>query len=287
MNKTLLEFNHSPSILPTLYKALVLPRPGVKAEEMFPEIEGKLLQIPVDLKNLKDYCKLCQLPMSDVLPPLYPHVIAGTLHMHILTHPKFPIKLLGAVHKYNTIQALKEIKTTDKLDVYARLGQPRYFPKGLEFDLITEVNINNELAWVETSTYFVRKSFKNIPEEQAPIAYLEACDCNQEIATWKLHALTGKKYALICKDFNPIHISGPLAKLFGFKKDLVHGMCSAAQSLGKVGISGWSGKTIKMYFKGPSYMGSRLSLKKSSNNDGRYDLFCGSNDRPVISIGIA
>lgn len=285
MEKVTIEFNHQPPILPVLYQALFLPRKGVKANQGFPEIEGKLNKIKIDHENLKKYCELCEIPESDFLPILYPHVLAGVVHLHVLTHPQFPIKLMGAIHKYNIVNMHRQIKKNETLDIHAKLASPRYYSKGVEFDLITEVYSNSELVWSEISTYFVRKSFGAIKDAE-DIPFLTPVDCNDAVASWQLSILAGKKYAMICKDFNPIHISSPLAKLFGFKRDLVHGMCSAAQCLAKIDNIQKNGASIKIYFKGPSYMGSTLKLMRSSQVSGRYDLYCGKNDRPVISMQI-
>ena len=41
----------------------------------------------------------------------------------------------------------------------------------------------------------------------------------------------GRRYAAVCKDYNPIHLHKLSAKLFGFKRAIAHGMWVMARSL--------------------------------------------------------
>jgi len=48
---------------------------------------------------------------------------------------------------------------------------------------------------------------------------------------WAVDAGMGRRYASVSGDYNPIHLSALSAKLFGFKKAIVHGMWSKARCL--------------------------------------------------------
>jgi acyl dehydratase len=284
MQNITLEFTQNPPVLPTFWKALALPRKGVKQGQSFPHIEATIKNVKVDQDNLNKYIDLCQVNNAEFLPVLYPHVMAGVVHLHIMTHKEFPIKLLGAIHKYNTVNAKRALKPNESFDIRAWIGEQRYYPKGLEFDLHTEVKVGDEVVWSETSTYFKRQRFKVAEQEETP--YVSPVGEVNNLSSWHLDKWAGKKYAMICKDFNPIHINKPLAKLFGFKQDLAHGFCTAAQSLSKVDAQELYGRTLKMYFKGPSYLGSTMTLKIGAQDQNRYELYTSGNERPVISFEI-
>ena len=289
MSSIILNFTHNPSVIPTYWQALTKKRKGVEKEEELPSIEGTIHSIEVDKTNLNLYRKLCLIEENHInsdsfLPVLYPHVIAGVLHLHIMTHPQFPLKLLGAIHKYNTFDIKRPIKIDEKFSIRAWIGSTRYLPSGVEFDLHTEVKVGSELVWSETSTYFKRQRF-NVHQTHTP-PFIEAIDATNEIASWKLDPWLGKKYATVSKDFNPIHLNKYLAKFFGFHKDLAHGMCTAAQALSHFPANSLYHKIIKIYFKGPSYIGSQMSLKNDEGNPSRFDLFSSKNQRPVIAFEI-
>jgi acyl dehydratase len=46
---------------------------------------------------------------------------------------------------------------------------------------------------------------------------------------WEAGAKLGLKYAAVVSDYNPIHLYGVTAKLFGFRKPIAHGMYFAAK----------------------------------------------------------
>jgi acyl dehydratase len=50
-------------------------------------------------------------------------------------------------------------------------------------------------------------------------------------ASWQLDAGLGRRYAAVSGDFNPIHLSALSARLFGFRRALVHGMWTKARAL--------------------------------------------------------
>jgi len=52
-----------------------------------------------------------------------------------------------------------------------------------------------------------------------------------ESQTWAVDGGMGRRYASVSGDYNPIHLSAISAKLFGFKKAIVHGMWSKARCL--------------------------------------------------------
>lgn len=286
----IMNFSKNPPLLKTLYQAFALDRKGVKQGDTLPTIEGTINNIKVNEENLSRYRKTCLIENDNALPVLYPHVMAGVLHLHIMTHPQFPLKLIGAIHKYNTVFTKRPIDSSEIFHIRSWTGSARYLPKGVEFDLHTEVRVKDEIVWSEVSTYFKRQNFKIEIDNSNEEVFITPISAEHEIANWKIDKWTGKKYATICKDFNPIHMNKFLAKLFGFQKDLAHGLCAAAQSLGKIENickkNNMFNKKIKIYFKGPSYLGENFSLRDSTENANRYDLFMIGNQRPVMSLEI-
>jgi acyl dehydratase len=52
---------------------------------------------------------------------------------------------------------------------------------------------------------------------------------------WQLDAGTGRRYAAVSGDRNPIHLSALTAKAFGFPTAIAHGMYTAARALAESG----------------------------------------------------
>lgn len=286
-----LSFTQKPGIAGPMLKALFTSRKGFNAEVGLPNITGTWKDVNVDKDALKQYLSTLSLPESQQLPVLYPHVLAGAMHMHMLTHKAFPIKLLGALHLKNAITQHKPIAIDDRFDITSQLGGFRLVEKGVEFDFDTQVIRAGETVWEETSTYFMAGRFggKDNPSPERSFD-LEAIETGASAGTWFIPANRGKVYAKITGDYNPIHTSKQLAKLFGFKRDIAHGFGVLAQGLNEfVGgkDSDADSVNVEVIFKGPVFLESDVQLESDTNGSGRFDIYCADNDRPSICAKVS
>jgi acyl dehydratase len=289
-----LEFTQAPGIASAMAKALLLRRKGFDAKVGMPEINASWTGAQADQGALRDYCNTLDIEFSDTLPVLYPHVMAGGMHMHMLTHKVFPIGLLGAVHLKNTITQHKPIAIGDKMDIHAQMGGFRLTAKGVEFDFSTQVKIADEVVWEELSIYFMAGKFggKENPSTETSFE-LASLDKMADVTSWAVPKNRGKKYASISGDYNPIHTSKYLAKLFGFKRDIAHGFGILAQAINQFELANKTELAkghcqVDVIFKGPLYLESDASLKQSASTeeDNRFDLFSGSNPKPSICASL-
>jgi len=298
--------NQQPSIARTMTKALMLPRKGFSAEVGLPNIKASWLGARVDADILNDYRATLGLATAATLPILYPHVVAGVMHLSMLTHKSFPIRLLGAVHTKNSIIQHKPIACDQPLDIHSVIEGYRIVAKGLEFDFSTNIVIGGETFWEEMTTYFVAGKFddKNNSGVDSVTAgksfELVNLEEFEDTAQWHVPKDRGKKYAKISGDYNPIHISSLLAKLFGFKRDIAHGFgilaeainhSSAKAAIDHAMTSGCASQEsriqIDAVFKGPVYLDSDVNLKQGlANNEQRFDVYCGHNPKPSICVEV-
>lgn len=282
MSTIQLSFQSKPGIAGPMLKALLLPRSGFKASVGLPDIHASWTSAQADPQALSNYLNVLGIQASDKLPVLYPHVLAGGMHMHMLTHKAFPIKLLGALHLKNTIRQIKSIPTDAVFDLNSQLGGFRLVEKGVEFDFDTQLVVAGEVYWQETSTYFMAGRFggKENPSAEKSFELDAIVDATQG-EKWFVPADRGKVYAKITGDYNPIHTSKQLAKLFGFKRDIAHGFGVLAQGIDQ-SFDGLSGETtVDVIFKGPVFLESDVRVMQQRSN-GRFDIYCADNDRPSI-----
>lgn len=275
---TTIQFEKSPSVVPSFMRALFLPRKGLDRDNpKLPDLNASLSGLSIDPNNLRSFGEICQLK-NDALSLVYPHALASSIHMVLLTHKTFPIRLLGAVHLRNQITQHANIAVDDVLRIKTGFTEVRITGKGVEFDFTTKVFKNDNPVWEELTTYFKRGRFGKATHE--PIATLESLNDKKEIATWHLGPKLGKRYAKICNDYNPIHTSKHLAKLFGFKRDVAHGMGVLATAIDRTNIE--SPSTNDVFFKGPLFLDSDVKLFQGITETGRFDVYCGGNSRPSI-----
>ena len=289
MNAVELNFDIKPANGKAMLKALVLPRKGFDSNIGLPNIKATWKGASADSRALNEYLMTLNLEKGDTLPVLYPHVMAGSMHMNMLSHKAFPIRLLGSVHLKNRITQIKAIADDAVMDISSEIGAYRLVEKGVEFDFATDVYVNGEKVWEEISTYFQAGRFggKENPSSEKSFE-LESLNNPQDCGSWHVPNNRGKKYAKITGDYNPIHMSPLAAKLFGFKRDIAHGFGVLAEAIeysSSIEQAGGLEKAIQVdvVFKGPVFLDSDVTLKQNKEQDAnRFDVYCGTNPKPSI-----
>lgn len=278
-------YSESPPLWRAYLALLLRPRKGVRSPEEFPQLEAQQGSVKVGRRELQEYCRLCATELGPTLPVCYPHVLAGPLHLRLMSVAEFPLRLLGAVHVRNRIVEHRPI-TLDEcedLSLVARVGSCRFTKRGIEFDLRTWLARGDERVWGEDSTYLVRQSVPVTPgpEEESPKIPWDEESPAQEWEEFRIPASVGRAYARLSGDGNPIHVSFWLAKLFGFKRDLAHGMWGLARALGGLQGEREEPLSVEVLFKGPLYMESPVRVLRQADS---LRLFCGDEPRPALEV---
>lgn len=290
MSETHLNYSSKPSNGMAMVKALILPRPGFNAEVGLPNLQSHWHGASVNVDGLKNYFKTLEIKPADYLPISYPHVMAGTMHMNMMAVKLFPIRLLGALHLKNRIVQYRHITSTEVVDIDAKIGDYRLTDNGVEFDFVTDVAVEGELVWQETSIYLVRGKFGGKENPSSTKSFeLESLTDPKVINRWYVPKSRGREYAKISGDYNPIHLSPWLAKMFGFKRDIAHGFGVMAQAIdysnALADVSDGKAVQVDVVFKGPIFLGADVTIRQDiEQNTGRYDVYCGDNSRPNICL---
>jgi hypothetical protein len=187
--------------------------------------------VHINASHLRRYREICGITAnSGVLPHAYPHVLAMPLHLRVFTHELFPVKVLGLVHLRNVIRQLHPIAADSTLDLQVSYNSMRETDSGQEYDLVTRCEVAGQLAWEEVSTMLARRA---TPGKRPSIerAHRDAAQVLKE-QTIAVAANTGRRYARVSGDFNPIHLFDRTAQAFQFKQTVAHGMWSLARCVG-------------------------------------------------------
>jgi hypothetical protein len=201
-------------------------------------------------------------PTSDFVHPCYLHSLAFPLHVKLLLLPEFVLPLLGLVHVSNQIKQLRPIKKTETLIVSTYFGELELHPKGWLFSIKVEFHSGPELVWQSTSTNLFRAEHDDNVSiiVESPLPTLpQALN-----TTWDFSSNLGRQYAKVSGDYNPIHLNKWLAKLFGFKQHIIHGMLTKSyciSALQKVAPSLFlNAFEVNTTFKQPVYLPSEVTL---------------------------
>jgi acyl dehydratase len=261
---TVLEFNKLPSTLPTFVKAATAKKTGLKEGKTIPPVTASVKNLPIDLNKLQRYRKVCGFPGGKTVPAPFLHIYAAPLHMALLTSEQFPLQLLGLVHIRNSMTQHRPVLATEKLNITVKIDGHRETALGIEFDIISQVHVGDELVWDSVSTNLSRKKSgakkggKKAPAKLAPLKM------SSKIS---IPAGTGRKYGAVAGDVNPIHLFDATAKAFGFKKAIIHGMWTLAKSAAILDSQLPRKFRYDVEFKLPIFMPAKVQLQYSNSNE--------------------
>jgi acyl dehydratase len=210
-----------------LYLKAAIGAVGPRGHELPDTALGK--DVAVDRDHLAEYARVCGFPVADALPVTYPHVLAFPLQVELMARRSFPLPLPGLVHVRNRITVHRAIDATEPLAVCVHAEGLRAHPKGAQVDLVAHVDAAGVTVWEGRSTYLARGAGapEGAPEPAEPPGIEDAAPA----ATWRVDAGTGRRYARVSGDVNPIHLHPLTARAFGFPRAIAHGMWTAAHAL--------------------------------------------------------
>jgi acyl dehydratase len=249
-----------PATLPSFFKAgLTATRRGRGAPSL-PQWQERVRALRVDPARLKAYCDLCGLPEAAELPVLYPQVLATPMFLDLMTRPGFPMPLLGLVHVRNEVVQQRPLRADETFDLSIRIGEGREVRAGFEFDLIMEAApVDSEPVWSAVMTT-IRRGPKPPPQGPKPPPPVDS----RLVEYARVSAVEdiGRRYARVSQDYNPIHLSMPTARLFGFPRAIAHGLWSAARCLALLQQRlPAPPRSYSVQFKQPVLLPSRAALR--------------------------
>src|SRR3546814_2307113 len=119
---------------------------------------------------------------------------------------------------------------------------------------------SSDLVWSELmTTLFRMPSPQKAASRPAPQPQIAALS---EYIAVTAAADTGRRYAKVGKDFNPIHLTPFTARLFGFKRHIAHGMWTAAHCAALLSDRIEAEPTaLDVQFRQPLFLPGRAALK--------------------------
>ena len=234
--------------------------------EALPETDYELEDVRVDAGRLAAYDEVCGFRLSDALPATYPHVLAFPVAVALMADPAFPFALPGLVHVANRITQRRAVRMEERLGFRVSTGDLRPHRAGQQFDVVAEATADGEPVWTGVSTYLQRgggsgAGGKRDDEKPAP---------PPASAVWRVGGDTGRRYAGVSGDTNPIHLHPLTARLFGFPRAIAHGMWVKARCLAALEGRLPEGLEVAVEFKAPLLLPSTVAFSAVGTR-GRWD----------------
>jgi acyl dehydratase len=223
--------------------------------------------VAIDRERLAAYSRVCGFRLRDELPVTYPHVLAFPLGLELMADREFPFSALGLVHIANRIEVVRPIDAGSRLDLRVWAADLEPHERGTRFALHTEAVVAGDAVWRERSTYLRRERGGSGASSWSPPPVK---------AVWDVPADTGRRYARVSGDWNPIHLSRVSARLFGQRGAIAHGMWTLARCLaGLEGVLPRSG-VVDVRFRRPVAVPGRLGFAWDGGSFWVWDLQSGA-----------
>lgn len=267
-----------PALVPTLVATAGLFRHahrGLADPAQLPYIERELPVGRLDSQWLRAYCRSVGLKRggADYLPPLALQIAAAPLHMAILADARFPFPAMGLVHLSQGVTQTQPIAADARLALRAFTSDARLEKRGMSFGLITEASLEGQLVWRgETRALALDRSARVGPSagRGKPAAPPEPALQLYREALVQVPESCGRRYAAIAGDLNPIHQRAWMARLFGFRRAIVHGTWTLARALVEADLSRLPAYTLEAHFRRPVELPSEILIRAFADGQAQH-----------------
>lgn len=214
-------------------------RAGPAPRRELPAVEHVVQGVTVDALRHETFCRTVAAPLHEGPGGTeafsgYLHALAFPVAMSVLTRPDFPLPVLGMVHLANEVEHLAPVAVGEELAVTAHAERLRPHRAGAQVDVVVRLaRGDGEDVWTGRSVYLAKGV--RVPGAVPDPARREFAPPTPT-GIWRLPAGTGRDYAAVSGDWNPIHLFAPTARALGAKGPIAHGMYTASRALAGVGV---------------------------------------------------
>jgi acyl dehydratase len=253
--------------------------------DALPDTELLLSEVEIDRHNLAAYDRVCGFTLRDELPPTYPHIVAFPLAMKVMTSADFPFAVIGLVHIANRIEQLRPIRADEKLRMRVWTAGLEPHDRGTQFQIHAEASSGDEVVWLSRNTYLHKEGGGGL---SSPKDRGDHPQPPEPKAVWKLPGDTGRRYASVSGDRNPIHLRRMTAVPFGMPRPIAHGMWLKARCLAALEGELPGSLVAEVSFKLPVPLPGKVSFADSLEHGGiSFSLHDGRNERPHLTGTVA
>jgi len=230
------------------------------------ELTSRALVVPavtVDAAALAAHARVCGGAFTGVAPLAYPHLLAFGAQVQLMLTEPFPFGVLGLVHLRQVITQHRPLRAGEQVRVRVSAAGLAAHPRGAVVDLLADLDVDGEPVWSGRSTYLSRgASAQGLPAAAPADADADPGPSltGPASARWRVPADTGRRYARVSGDVNPIHLHPLTARALGFPRAIAHGMWTLARATAAVAPRLPGAVTADVTFARPVLLPSTVEL---------------------------
>lgn len=239
--------------------------------------------VTVDADRDQDFRDVVGAPKSEQAFFGHIHALIMPIQMELMAADDFPLPMMGLVHTENTYREISPVTLGGKVDIAVKVAAFRAHRSGTEVVLESTVTSSTSGATLveEQSVYLAKgvrlKEAEGFEEVQAQ---REAIKSGAETikreqfkvpfptAQWKLAGNTGRKWAKVSGDWNPIHITSVSAKALGMPAAIAHGMYTASRALAEAQVLPGQSYEFQISFGAPVVLPTTINVALTHTGDG-------------------
>ena len=167
--------------------------------------------------------------------PTFAFITAFNASLQCLSQAPIPSSILGLIHLTSEFTINKKHNWVAPFDLTITVTNCEQTSKGLEYVIVSEFTQYGETTLINRNTMLDKNKKYQLAEQPKPISKTVELE-KSIIKSWSIKLSTAWRYAKLSGDFNPIHLHQSLAKMFGLKSVLIHGMYNASKSLKELSL---------------------------------------------------
>lgn len=225
---------------------------GLKSQTEFTKTYSDIL---VSQQRISAFNALYNLKAGDELPLSFAFIAAFPCLINTFASKQFKTSAIGLIHLTAEFNRFKEINYTQSSTVKINVEPAGTHPKGTLLK-VTSYLLQNQQLCIKNTNLMLKPIKIGTSKRSSIIKQFNASEvsCIEQRTLWR--------YARVSGDYNPIHLSRFLAKLFAMRTAIVHGMylvhfAVLAQQL--------TGEYLKAEFKKPCAVGTAVGIDCSTS----------------------
>lgn len=161
------------------------------------------------------------------IPLSYFYLPAQRAQLALMLDRRFPYPLPGLIHRRNALRRHAVVQATMPLAIDAAVQFSHSADRAPEITFEVIIGQSGQPVVSCTSTYRIAARKRPRPAvageaESFPESFL--------CANWTVDQAAIRRYAGLSGDYNPIHLAAPLARMFGLRLAIAHGMYSVGRA---------------------------------------------------------